>query len=252
MVVPSPSLFMVHAAMGPTEGRGGRVVLSQGRTDHAGDAEWLDYARGLGDADRRHALAAHVEAGCARCTASLRVWEAAVGAAARDRGYAPPDSLLRQAKGAFALSRPSTRRELAASLVFDSFLAPVAAGVRSASAGPRLLLYKAGRYEVRLRAESVPGAGRVSLVGQVVDEENPDAFLENMTVMVYDGQRSIDRTTTNRLGEFAFDFEGATPAYQIAIGVPDERFLTVALPITRAEATDLRRREAAQSKRGRR
>jgi hypothetical protein len=214
-------------------------AMGLGRAGHGGDDEWLDYARQLGDEGRRATLTSHLQSGCSRCRTSLGFWEAASDAAARDRGYAPPDELIRQAKGAFALQRPAkTARDLVASIVFDSFLQPLTAGVRSASAGPRLLLYKAGRYEIRISADHAPGAARTSLVGQVVDEMDPEAFLGEMTVMVYDGKESIDRTTTNRLGEFAFEFEGASRSgFQIAIGVPQERFLTVALPIARTGAS---------------
>lgn len=203
------------------------------RTRHAADDEWLDYAREMGDGARRAELAAHLEAGCRRCAATLRVWMSAVEVAGRDRAYDVPDALLRQVKGAYSLHRPDARRTLVASLVFDSFLQPLAVRASASAAGPRQLLYKAGRYAVRVRAED-EASGRVSLVGQVVDEERPGSFLPEVTVLVFLGKEAIDQTLTNRLGEFAFD---AAPAgdLQLAIGVAENGFLTVALPVVRSD-----------------
>jgi len=210
------------------------VSASFRRTRHAADDDWLDYARETGDAARRTELAAHLEAGCRPCADTLRLWLSAVEVAGRERAYDVPDALLRQVKGGFALQRPNARRELLASLVFDSFLQPLAAGVRASAGGPRQLLYRAGRYAVRVRAEDEAATGRVSLVGQIVDEERPGSFLPEVTVLVFLGKEAIDQTITNRLGEFAFQ-DAPRGALQIAIGVAENGFLTVALPVARSD-----------------
>ena len=87
---------------------------------------------------------------------------------------------------------------------------------------------------IRLRAEDESETGRVSLVGQVTDEEHPGAFLPDLTVMVYDGKQAIERTRTNKLGEFAFD-DAPAGALRLAIGVAERGFLTVALPVARTD-----------------
>lgn len=215
----------------------GEVSASFRRDGHAADEEWLDYARAVGDATRRAELSAHLAAGCRRCGDTVRLWQSAVEVARRDRAYAPPDALIRQARGSFALQRPEPRRTFAAALVFDSFREPLRAGVRASAAGPRQLLYRAGRYAIRLRSESEEETGRVSLVGQVVDEQHPELFLPDVTVMVFDGKEAIERTLTNRLGEFAFD-NAPSGALRLAIGVADRGFLTVALPVARGEGEE--------------
>jgi hypothetical protein len=197
---------------------------------HGGDEEWLDYARALGAHGRRAELSSHLATGCTSCTDALAVWRSVSEVAGREAAYRPPDSLVRQARGAFAIVGAAVpRRGLAAILTFDSFLQPAPAGVRAASRGARHLLYKAGRYVIRLRAEDA-GAGVVSIVGQVVDEELPGTFLPEVTVMAFTGKKAIDQTVTNRLGEFAFD---AAPAggLQLAVGLAENAFLTVALPV---------------------
>jgi hypothetical protein len=166
------------------------------------------------------------------------LWQGAVETARRDRAYDPPDTVLRQARAAFSLHHPASRPALDASLVFDSLLQALPAGVRSASAGPRQLLYKAGRYAIRLRAEGDPRTGRVVLVGQVVDEDVPGSFVPPVTVMVFDGKEAIDQTVTNDFGEFAFD-DAPAGALRLAVGVPEERFLTVALPVLGGDAGEV-------------
>jgi len=197
---------------------------------HGADEDWLDFARALGDPARHAALQAHLQTGCAPCADALAFWRSVIVAADRDNAIAPPDWLLRQAKGTFSLHASSTRRPVLASLVFDSFHQPTAAGVRATTtAGPRQMLFRAGRYLVRVRAEEAGNAG-TSLIGQVVDEELDGAFLPDVTVMAFAGKEAIDQTVTNRLGEFAFE---TVPAgnVQLAIGLADNGFLTVALPV---------------------
>lgn len=213
------------------------VSASFRRERHAADEEWLDFARDLGDAARRGELSAHLAGGCRRCAETLRLWQAAIQVGRRDAAYAPPDALIRQVRGAFSLNRPTPRR-FAASLVFDSFRQPVQAGVRATSGGPRQLFYRAGRYAVRLRAEEESGTGRVSLVGQVMDEERPGEFLPGVTVMVFSGKDAIDRTLTNRLGEFAFETAPTEAPLQLAIGLAKEGFLTVALPVAKEDGAE--------------
>jgi len=199
---------------------------------HAADEEWLDYARELGDGPRRAELSAHLASGCTRCATTVGLWRDAVSAGHRDRGYAPPDAAVRQALGSFSLNRPAKAKSWVATLVFDSFRETAPAPVRGASvAGPRQLFYRAGRYAVRLRAEEEQDTGRVSLVGQVMDEQEPGDFMPGVTVLVFSGTEAIDRTLTNRLGEFEFQGAPSEAPLQLAIGLAGDGFLTVAVPI---------------------
>jgi hypothetical protein len=208
------------------------VSATYRREKHAADEEWVDFARGLGDDARRGELSAHLASGCRRCASTVALWQSAAAVSRRDRGYAPPDALVRQARGSFSLNRPAKAPSLVATLVFDSFRKAAPAPVRNASVeGPRQLFYRAGRFAVRLRTEEQPETGRVSLVGQVMDELKPDDFLPGVTVMVFSGSEAIDRTLTNRLGEFAIEGAPTEAPLQLAIGLAADGFLTVAVPI---------------------
>ena len=103
-----------------------------------------------------------------------------------------------------ALRPPELLQRLAdtASLVFDSFRQPLPAGVRVIGPSARRLLYKAGRYMVRLRVEPGADSQRLSLVGQILDEGFPKMPLHDLAVLVSSGGKTLDRTLTNRLGEF--------------------------------------------------
>ncbi len=198
---------------------------------HAAEEEWLDFARGLGEGPRRAELLAHLAAGCKRCATTLDLWTSSVEAGRRDRDFSPPDALVRQVKGAFALHRKAPSPSWMATLVFDSFKNAAPAAVRATLPGPRQLFYRAGRYVIRLRAEGEPDSGRLLLLGQVIDEEAPGTFLRGVTVMAFTGDEAIDRTLTNGLGEFELESAPGAAPVRLAIGLAGESFLTVAVPV---------------------
>ena len=206
-------------------------VRASDSDDHAADQEWVDHARGLGDQRRRGELASHLASGCERCEEAYRLWQSTVEVARRDRELSPPDDVVRQVKGTFALHRPTPRRSWAATLVFDSFRHPAPAGVRSTGPVPRQLFYRAGRYVIRLRAEGEPDSGRLMLLGQVFDEDAPGTFLRGVTVMAFTGDEAIDRTLTNGLGEFELEGTAGPSPLHLAIGLAGEAYLTVAVPV---------------------
>ena len=117
-----------------------------------------------------------------------------------------------------------------ASLVFDSFREPLPAGVR-AGFGPsaRRLLYKAGRYVVMLRLDRAADSGRLSLVGQILDEGHPKKPLHELPVSVFKGRMTVGRTLTNDFGEFQLQ---ADPAKNLRLSfeVPETKAFTVSLP----------------------
>ncbi len=216
-----------------------RLSASLRRDGHFADDEWLDFARHQDGAEQRARLGAHLQSGCRRCERASRFWQSVFDLARQDVAYAPPDAAVRQLKGQFALQpRPKgalERAALRASLVFDSFKQPLASGVRSAGAEePRQLFYRAGHYAIRLRTESVADSGRLLIVGQVVDENDPGRALGDLAVLVFKKDATLDRTLTNGLGEFMFEGMPDADSVRIAIGMRDSGFLTVALPVAAA------------------
>jgi hypothetical protein len=228
------------------------------RTDqHFTEEDWVDVARGQGSPSRRARLQQHLDAGCPRCAQTVRLWREVLGVAAQDASYAPPDPVLRQARAAFALHGPPPRRKgirARVALLFDSLREPFAAGVRASGAAPRHLLYKAGRYTIKLRVEPTE-AERVCIAGQILDEHEPSGALQDIAVLAVRGDKTIDRTLTNHLGEFLLEPDGAEDL-RLCVGVAEIGTFTVqpggeaekVLPATRTGALGApgRRRRARQ------
>ena len=132
--------------------------------EHFTEEDWFDFAHQQASPSVRASLERHLEKGCSRCTQTVRLWRAVFDVADQEAAYRPPDEALRQLKGDFALRRPKGLLERVAeqaALVFDSFRQPQPMGVRGAGPSPRQLLYKAGRYAIRLRLESAADTERV-------------------------------------------------------------------------------------------
>jgi hypothetical protein len=180
--------------------------------DHAREEDWVDFANQRAEPGVRARLEQHLEKGCPRCERTLRLWKAVLDAAHDESQYAPPEEALHRLAGEFARRRPRPLLERVAeqvSLVFDSFRQPLPAGVRSAGLGPRQLIYSVGRYTIRLRVEPAAHAERLSIVGQILDEQDPPTSLQDIAVLALKGTQTLDRTLTNHLGEFVLEPDAA-------------------------------------------
>jgi hypothetical protein len=199
------------------------------KNDHSSEEDWFDFARQQAAPAVRARLEQHLEKGCSRCTQTVRLWRAVLDVADQEAAYRPPDEALRQLKGDFALRRPKgllERVAAQAALVFDSFRQPQPAGVRTAGAAPRQLLYKAGRYSIRLRLEPGSDAERLSIVGQLVDEQHSPAAVQDIAVIALKGTKTVDRTLTNHLGEFVLEPDSAENL-RLCVGVAEIGTFTV-------------------------
>ena len=199
------------------------------KNEHSSEEDWFDFARQQAAPAVRARLEQHLEKGCSRCTQTVRLWRAVVDVAVQEAAYRPPDEALRQIKGDFALRRPKGLLERVAeqaALVFDSFRQPQPAGLRTAGAAPRQLLYKAGRYSIRLRLEPGTDAERLSIVGQLVDEQHSPAAVQDIAVIALKGTKTVDRTLTNHLGEFVLEPDTAENL-RLCVGVAEIGTFTV-------------------------
>jgi hypothetical protein len=204
--------------------------------EHGTEEDWVDFVRQQAEPGRRARLEQHLEKGCSRCTRTLRLWRAVLDVADREDAYRAPEGVLRQLRGQFALRRPKRlleRMAEQAALVFDSFRQPQAAGIRGAGAGPRQLLYKAGRYTIRVRLEPAADTERLSIVGQILDAQDPPSALQDIAVLALKGSKTLDRTLTNHLGEFVLEPDAAENL-RLCIGVAEIGTFTVQRPPARA------------------
>jgi hypothetical protein len=208
---------------------------TDGRTrtkQHLTEEDWVDYARGQSRPEDRGHLQQHLDSGCTRCVKTVRLWKEVQGVADQEASYRPPEEVLRQLKGDFALRKAEpllARAVRRVALVFDSFRQPLVSGVRAAGISPRQLLYKAGRYTIRLRLEPAPDAERMSIIGQILDEQDPAGTLQDIAVLAVRGSKTLDRTLTNHLGEFLLEPDAAENL-QLCVGVAEIGTFTVQPP----------------------
>jgi hypothetical protein len=198
-------------------------------SEHFTEEDWFDFAHQQAAPSVRASLERHLEKGCSRCTQTVRLWRAVLDVADQEAACRPPDAALRQVKGDFALRRPKRLVERVAeqaALVFDSFRQPQPMGVRGAGPTPRQLLYKAGRYMIRLRLEPAADAERLSIVGQLVDEHPSPAAVQDIAVLALKGGKTLDRTLTNHLGEFVLEPDAAEDL-RLCVGVAEIGTFTV-------------------------
>jgi len=119
-----------------------------------------------------------------------------------EKSYSPPDRVVRSVAGYYGLLQPwkvESPVAMIPSLVFDSFLEPLAAGIRSSQLSPRRLVYFAGDLVIDLRLEH--RARRLRLVGQA-ERRGPDPSVGEMRVAIQRETKTVARTRCNRYGEF--------------------------------------------------
>ena len=128
------------------------------------------------------------------------------------------------------LHRNIARRRVkhSARIVFDSFLQPLADGVRSAQISDHRLLYESGDVMVDLSLEPRRDSQRVRLMGQILDAK-PGPQLRSAPVVLQGQTEPIETSTTNELGEFQFDFDPG-PDLRLEIGVRENHWLSLELP----------------------
>jgi len=196
---------------------------------HFTDEVWADFARGRSEPAEKARLEQHLDDGCGPCAEALAVWANVAGLAGQEAAYEAPADVVAQVRTRFVLYRPAGLLERAAksaSLLFDSFRQPALAGVRAAGASPRHLLYKAGRYLIRLQVERQPGSPRLFVLGQIVDESSPQNPLQDLPVILLSDERTQDRTLTNTLGEFELTSD-PSESLRLSVGIPEIGTLTL-------------------------
>jgi hypothetical protein len=182
---------------------------------HLSEQPWVDFVRGISGPDASRDIKAHLASGCLKCKTAHEVWNLVERLAIEENAYAPPENLVRLVKLGLA-SRPGLASNLArpaatwtmANLVFDSFLQPLMAGVRSGALNVWQVIYEAEGLTVDLRFGRRAQSKAVHLVGQVFDNQEVRALQNHATVELSTEQDQMVATTdVSSLGEFHFEFE---------------------------------------------
>ena len=208
--------------------------------------QWTDFVRGVGEDGARIAMAAHLDAGCARCAKSVEVLRRAATVLATEGQYQVPEYALRCARAIFSTRRAQTVRSprVPVHLIYDSIREPLPAGIRSSDRLARRALYQAENFFLDLRLERDPGSPRLNLVGQLANCDTPAQQPCGVLVLLAAGEDVVARAVTNRFGEFELEYE---PAANLRLLLPiDVSGGRIELPLSRMTADALRESRPAK------
>jgi hypothetical protein len=116
-----------------------------------------------------------------------------------------------------------------ATLVFDSFQTPAAAGIRGAFTSARQLLYRSGSVCIDMRMQPKPGTDSMVLVGQLLDSASPTQGMGDVSVSLVCEGDTVACKKTNDFGEFDFGFETLHHS-QLIIGIGKRKTIVVPVP----------------------
>src|SRR5215472_9272465 len=181
--------------------------------------QWADFARNTLKGKSKADMQAHLDTGCERCGKVLRLWTRVREVSSREHAYEPPVSTLRIAKSMLPATVTAAKPAVL-DLLFDSFLTPAMAGVRSTTSTARQLLYAAGAYRIDLRMEPQLDTEKVSVMGQVLNSADPTQMIPTISVTLIRNNKAITSTETGDFGEFQLECK-LTAHLQLRLRLPD-------------------------------
>src|SRR6202521_3979770 len=205
--------------------------------EHFSERPWADFVRGISGPEISKDIKAHLAADCSKCKSTLDAWSRARRLASAENAYAPPENLVRLVKLGFA-SKPAHQPRTStlgknwtlANLVFDSFVQPLPAGVRSAALSAWQVVYEAEGLTVDLRLGHRAQSKTVHLVGQVFDKRAVRLWQSDAIIQVSTEQDHVVATTAvNAMGEFHIEFK---PQDHLWLSVKAVGRNTVRIPLT--------------------
>ena len=174
---------------------------------HFSNTQWVDFAHGLYTSNQRATMQKHLDSGCRSCgSASTLFHKLAAASAAQESPV--PDSVVHKARAIFSAYQPVRLpiTTLVANLLFDTWSAPLTAGVRTPHCVARQTAYEAGPYLIDLRVEQERGNVRTQLTGQIADRRDPQRSMDGIAVSLFEGEELLASAHSSRFGEFQFDF----------------------------------------------
>lgn len=204
---------------------------------HYSEEQWVDFARNTIEGSVKNIMQSHLDTGCAKCSQELAMWQHLHQVAQRTSNDQPSEGSLRILKSAFASQWPAKQRTPQAAIVellFDSFRAPILAGVRSSTGRSRQLLYGTATYRIDVRIEPQIDSEKVVLIGQILNSAEPKERLADVPVSLWKGRKMLAVSTTNHQGEFQIECE-MDSSFRLMITLPGQREVT--LPLIEPGAT---------------
>lgn len=181
-------------------------------------------------------MTSHLKSGCESCAKEKAVWSKLAGFAKTEAEFEPPAHVVNAAKALMQApkreigEKAGRRVREIAELVFDSFLTPQLAGVRSAAGvGSRQLLYRAGEVMIDVRFEASDESERFALTGQVFRDQGSKVGMTRVPISLISGKNELARTSTNQFGEFYIEHESADKNLQVSLEVNSEKDVFIPL-----------------------
>jgi hypothetical protein len=190
---------------------------------HVNAEKLMEYMDGQLTEESKAMVDAHVS-NCSGCRQERHELQQFMTRMQADSSFEPPVEAVQFAVGLFQpVLQPQESmggkvRRIIASLVFDTYDVPMQAGMRRVGAPPRQLLFRAGDVDVDVKIESMEANDRISLVGQVLS--NNEKFFDNTPVKLESHGMVRYKTMTNFVGEFVFD-EVPKDTYHLSVDLPE-------------------------------
>jgi len=199
--------------------------------EHFNVEKWIDFVNQAVTTDERVLMAKHLKLGCVSCQETVSLWQRVRVSAAAEGNYQPPDSAVRIAKAAFAGAGLGSKKKGAdsrVSVLFDSFLQPILAGVRSAGTGTRQMLYRADPYQIDVQLEMKPGGNRVVVTGQLLSLSNPEVTAGGTRILVSNMHGDVVHSLANQFGEFSGEVKNSGDL-QLTFATPSGEPIVISL-----------------------
>jgi hypothetical protein len=177
---------------------------------HHGIAQWVDFARGLTPAPEASIMREHLATGCPECRQVLDFCDKLARLCLAVAPNRAPETAVRTARAIFPIrlpDRPARGIRIPIELIYDSFLVPAPAGMRSSWQVGWQGLYRAGDCSLDLRIEPELQSSRAAVIGQVSNHALPEIEMANIPVCLRLGSRVVAETVSNRFGEFQMEYE---------------------------------------------
>lgn len=180
------------------------------------------YIRGSLPQEESDSIAEHIEGGCEMCAGRLSILEKLKASFEMPEFVSPAEELTDAVRNIFSTDNFGKRaarsvRELTASLIYDSYLKPAHATLRSMGVEERQVLLRAGDYEIDYRITKSEGRKRFILTGQLLTRSKPDLPVNRFSVYLKPRQGKTLMSPVSELGEF--EFPNVRPArYRMYVG----------------------------------
>jgi hypothetical protein len=198
---------------------------------HFAIEQWVDFSRDVIDSKEYTRMENHLATGCEECRKLADLTQRLSNACAAIAASQVPESTVRLARAIFPVrvkDRPRRGSRLPVELIFDSFLAPAPAGLRSTWQVGWQGLYRAGDCSLDLRIEPELKSSRAAVIGQVANHVTPSVEMGNLAVSLRSGSQVIAEARSNCFGEFQMEYEQKSQL-QLVVHLPDARLIQVPL-----------------------